>query len=150
MQFQLRWKLSPPRMLRRPSHNRGRPKELKRAQSDRQGNLPADGLPASGHREAICNLDPVRPEDCLDESLQHIAADSPVAAAKVLEVVLAAAESLSVFSERGRIVPEVGSRLIREIFVYRFRLMYQVSSSDVRILAVLHGAMDFDRWLRHT
>jgi plasmid stabilization system protein ParE len=82
--------------------------------------------------------------------LQYIAADSPSAAAKVMEVVLAAAESLSVFSERGRIVPEVGSRAIREIFVYRFRLMYQVSSSDVRILAVLHGAMDFDRWLRHT
>ena len=86
---------------------------------------------------------------CLDEILQYIAADSPAAAAKVLEVVLAAAESLSVFSERGRIVPEVGSRSIREIFVYRFRVMYQVSSSDVRILAVLHGAMDFDRWLRH-
>jgi plasmid stabilization system protein ParE len=88
--------------------------------------------------------------DCLDEILQQIAADSPFAAAKVLEVVLAAAESLSVFSERGRIVPEVGSRSIREIFVYRFRLMYQVSSSDVRILAALHGAMDFDRWLRRT
>jgi plasmid stabilization system protein ParE len=47
--------------------------------------------------------------DCLDEILQYIASDSPAAAAKVLEVVLAAAESLSVFSERGRIVPEVGS-----------------------------------------
>jgi toxin ParE1/3/4 len=88
--------------------------------------------------------------DCLDEILQHIAADSPSAAGKVLEVVLAAAESLSVFSERGRIVPEVGSQSIREIFVYRFRLMYQVFSGEVRILAVLHGAMDFDRWLRHT
>ena len=43
--------------------------------------------------------------DCLDEILQYIAADSPLAAAKVLEVVLAAAESLSLFSERGRIVP---------------------------------------------
>jgi toxin ParE1/3/4 len=88
--------------------------------------------------------------DCLDEILQYIAADSPLAAAKVLEVVLAAAESLSLFSDRGRIVPEMGSRSIREIFVYRFRIMYQVSSSDVRILAVLHGAMDFERWLRHS
>ena len=88
--------------------------------------------------------------DCLDEILQYIASDSPAAVAKVLEVVLAAVESLSVFSERGRIVPEVGSPSIREIFVYRLRLIYQVSSSDVRILAVLHGAMDFDRWLRHT
>jgi plasmid stabilization system protein ParE len=86
--------------------------------------------------------------DCLDEILKYIAADSPLAAAKVLEVVLAAAESLSLFSDRGRIVPEMGSRSIREIFVYRFRIMYQVSSSDVRILAVLHGAMDFERWLR--
>jgi hypothetical protein len=31
--------------------------------------------------------------------------DSPEAASKVLEVVLAAAESLSVFADRGRIVP---------------------------------------------
>jgi plasmid stabilization system protein ParE len=45
-------------------------------------------------------------------------------------------------------VPEIESRAIREIFVYRYRLMYQVSGDEVRILAVLHGAMDFDRWLR--
>jgi plasmid stabilization system protein ParE len=32
---------------------------------------------------------------------------------------------------------------------YRFRVLYQVSSQEVRILAVLHGAMDFERWLRH-
>jgi len=88
--------------------------------------------------------------DCLDEVLQFIAADSRAAAAKVLEVVLAATESLSVFSERGRIVPEIDSRSVREIFVYRLRIMYQVHSKEVRILAVLHGAMDFERWLRHT
>ena len=88
--------------------------------------------------------------DCLNEALQYIAADSPSAAAKVLDVVLGAAESLSFLSDRGRMVPEVGSRSVREIFVYRFRVMYQVSSHEVRILAVLHGAMDFERWLRHT
>jgi plasmid stabilization system protein ParE len=81
--------------------------------------------------------------------LAYIAADSPAAAEKVLEVVLAAAESLSVFSERGRVVPEVGTRSVREIFVYRLRVMYEVSSRDVRILAIVHGAMDFERWLRH-
>ena len=61
---------------------------------------------------------------------------------------LAAAESLSLFAERGRVVPEIESRTIREIFVYRCRVMYQVASSEVRILAVLHGAMDFNRWVR--
>jgi plasmid stabilization system protein ParE len=81
--------------------------------------------------------------------LKYIAADSPAAAEKVLEVVLAAAESLSVFSERGRVVPEVGTRSVCEIFVYRLRVMYEVSSREVRILAIVHGAMDFERWLRH-
>jgi toxin ParE1/3/4 len=80
--------------------------------------------------------------------MQFIAADSPAAAAKVLDVILAAAESLSVFAERGRTVPELKSRTVREIFVYRYRLMYQVSGEEVRVLAVLHGAMDFERWLR--
>ena len=87
--------------------------------------------------------------DCVDEILQFIAADSPIAAAKVLDVILAAAESLSVFAERGRVVPEIENRNVREIFVYRYRLMYQVAGDDVRILAVVHGAMDFERWLRH-
>jgi len=64
-------------------------------------------------------------------------------------VILAAAESLSVFAERGRVVPEIENRNVREIFVYRYRLMYQVAGDDVRILAVVHGAMDFERWLRH-
>jgi len=86
--------------------------------------------------------------DCLDSILEYIAADSPVAAAKVLEVVLAAAESLSVFSERGRVVPETRTKSIREVFVYRYRLMYRTSADQVEILAVLHGAMDCERWLR--
>lgn len=87
--------------------------------------------------------------DCVDEILAFISADSPGAAGKVLEVILAAAESLSVFADRGRIIPEIESRSIREIFVYRYRLIYDVSGDEVRVLAVLHGAMDFDRWLRH-
>ena len=86
--------------------------------------------------------------DCLDSILEYIAADSPAAAAKVLEVMLAAAESLSVFSERGRVVPETRSKSIREVFVYRYRLMYRTSANHVEILAVLHGAMDYERWLR--
>ena len=59
--------------------------------------------------------------DSLDEVLGFIALDSPEAASKVLEVVLAAAESLSVFADRGRIVPEIDTTVIREIFVYRCR-----------------------------
>jgi toxin ParE1/3/4 len=86
--------------------------------------------------------------DSLDEILAFIALDSPAVASKVAEVVLGAADSLSLFAERGRVVPETETGTIREIFVYRYRLMYQVSIGEVRILAVVHGAMDFEGWSR--
>jgi len=43
-------------------------------------------------------------------------------------------------------VPEIGSPAIREIFVHRYRLIYEVSGSEVAILAFLHGARDFAKW----
>lgn len=86
--------------------------------------------------------------DGLDEVLEYIAEDSPEAAEKVLAVVLGVAESLAVFSERGRVVPELRDRSIREVFVYNYRMIYEVLPNEVRILAFIHGARDFDRWLR--
>lgn len=87
--------------------------------------------------------------DGLDEVIAYIAEDSPEAADKVLEAVLGVAESLSVFSERGRVVPELADGSIREVFVYRYRMIYEVLPSEVHILAFIHGARDFDRWLRN-
>lgn len=81
--------------------------------------------------------------ECLDEILGFISARSPSGAARVLDSILAAAESLAELSERGRVVPETQDESIREIFIFRYRLIYQVSDSEVRILALLHGAMDF-------
>ena len=52
--------------------------------------------------------------DSLDEILTFIALDSPALASKVAEVVLGAAESLSLFAERGRVVPEMETSTIRE------------------------------------
>ncbi|MEK6301749.1 MAG: type II toxin-antitoxin system RelE/ParE family toxin [Acidobacteriota bacterium] len=85
--------------------------------------------------------------DGLDEVLEYIAEDSPEAAEKVLDVVLGLAASLAIFSERGRVVPELRDRSIREVFVYSYRMIYEVLPSEVRILAFIHGARDFDRWL---
>ena len=85
--------------------------------------------------------------DGLDDTLEYIAEDSPEAAKKVLIVVLGVAESLGIFSERGRVVPELHDQSIREVFIYNYRMIYEVLPSEVRILAFLHGARDFDRWL---
>jgi plasmid stabilization system protein ParE len=67
---------------------------------------------------------------------------------QVLDVMLGIADSLSLFSSRGRVVPELLDDTIREVFVYRYRLIYQVHNEEIRILAIIHGAMDFERWLR--
>ncbi len=45
-------------------------------------------------------------------------------------------------------VPEVGSQSVRELFVHRYRLLYELRGDLVVILAVIHGARDFERWRR--
>ncbi len=66
----------------------------------------------------------------------------------MLDQALAAAESLATLSERGRVVPELSQPDTREIFVFRYRLLYEVEPEAVRIVAFLHGARDFERWRR--
>jgi plasmid stabilization system protein ParE len=68
----------------------------------------------------------------------------------VLDVFDSTAESLSELANRGRVVPELDQAPIREIFVYRYRLIYQVSSAEVRVLTVIPGEMDYHAWLRKT
>jgi plasmid stabilization system protein ParE len=87
-----------------------------------------------------------RARDALDEAAAFVAEDSPEAAVNLVERALDAAESLSTLSERGRIVPELDDPTVREIFVYRYRLVYEVAPSQVTVLGFLHGARDFNRW----
>ncbi len=84
----------------------------------------------------------------LDDALTYIAKDSRAAAEHLLTAALDAASSLDISSERGRIVPELDQPSVREIFVQRYRLIYEVSASEVRILTFLHGAHDFGKWRR--
>ena len=82
----------------------------------------------------------------LDEALEYIAQESPDGARAVLEQALAAASGLATLSERGRVVPEVQDPALREVFVFRYRLLYEVAPAEVRILTLLHGARDFAKW----
>ena len=89
-----------------------------------------------------------RAQTALDEAVEFIAEHSTEGALHVLDQALSAATSLSTLSERGRLVPEVNDSSLREIFVFRYRLIYEVHSDRVRIVAFLHGARDFDSWRR--
>ena len=89
-----------------------------------------------------------RAQTALDEAVEFVAQDSVSGALRVLEQALAAAESLATLAERGRVVPELSQPDTREIFVFRYRLLYEVEPEVVRIVAFLHGARDFERWRR--
>ena len=82
-----------------------------------------------------------------DSALEYISEDSPDAAGHFLGVVLDTAQSLSFLSERGRIVPEFQRPDIRELLVYRYRMLYQVTQLEVHIVAFLHGARDIGNWM---
>ena len=43
----------------------------------------------------------------------------------------------------GRIVPEIGEDSVRELFVYSYRLIYEISPDGIEILAIVHGKKDF-------
>jgi plasmid stabilization system protein ParE len=97
---------------------------------------------ATRRREVIWTQ---RARDALDEAAAYVAQDAPAAAMNLGERALDAAESLSTLSERGRIVPELDDPPVREIFVYRYRLVYEVGASQVTVLGFIHGARDFNR-----
>jgi plasmid stabilization system protein ParE len=84
--------------------------------------------------------------DALDEVIEYIARDSRQAAVQVLEEALRAGASLATLSERGRIVPELNDPTIRELLVFKYRLLYEVEDHRVLIVAFLRGVRDFATW----
>jgi toxin ParE1/3/4 len=100
---------------------------------------------ASGPRRVVWSREAF---GALDEAADYVARDSFVAAVKLVDEALELAASLATLSERGRVVPEVGRDDVRELFLHKYRLIYEVTAEEIQVVAFLHGARDFDRWLR--
>jgi addiction module RelE/StbE family toxin len=75
----------------------------------------------------------------VEQVATYIARDSEWYAQAVVIRILAAAETLTEHPSRGRIVPEAQRESLREIFVYSYRLIYEVRADLVTIVAVAHG-----------
>lgn len=73
----------------------------------------------------------------------YIARDSKYYAQKVSQDIVDKSEKLKYFSEIGRIVPEIDDPNIREIFIYSYRLIYEVLPNGVQVLALIHGKRYF-------
>ena len=73
----------------------------------------------------------------------YIAKDSRYYAKKVANNIVEKTEELKDHPEIGRIVPEIDDPNIRELFVYSYRLIYEISPEGIEILAVIHGKREF-------
>lgn len=70
----------------------------------------------------------------------YIGRDSSYYAARFIEKVIASIEKLEEFPQAGRTVEEAENANLRELLFQNYRIMYQVDSQRVLILAVIHGA----------
>jgi plasmid stabilization system protein ParE len=74
----------------------------------------------------------------------YIARDSKFYAQKVSLEIIEKSEKLSLFPEVGRVVPEIGDPLIRELLIYSYRrLVYEIFPTKVEVLALIHSKRNF-------
>jgi plasmid stabilization system protein ParE len=78
--------------------------------------------------------------DDLKAIYEYIALDSKFYAKKIIREIIAVSSMIPDMPERGRMVPEIDEQDIRELFIYSYRLIYQLSPKLISILAVIHGS----------
>ncbi len=80
----------------------------------------------------------------LRQIYEYISKDSDYYAKQVVREIIIKSESLMDFPNIGRVVPELDDDSIREIFIYSYRLVYQLSSpNEIQVLALIHSKRQF-------
>jgi toxin ParE1/3/4 len=87
--------------------------------------------------------------DDLEEVAESLAADSPTYACAVVQRIFAVSRDLVNFPFIGARVREWDDEAIRQRLIHSYRLIYQVQSDMVVILAVVHGARLLPDSVRH-
>jgi addiction module RelE/StbE family toxin len=77
--------------------------------------------------------------DDMDSIATYIEKDSPAYAKAVVKTFFSKAEILIDFPLLGRIVPEYQNENIRELFIYSYRLIYNIEHNAINIIAIIHG-----------
>jgi plasmid stabilization system protein ParE len=81
-------------------------------------------------------------EGHLDAIYAYIAQDSPEYARRMVDRLTRRSQQIAKFPFSGRRVPEYDADPIREVIEGFFRIIYQIKSDQIDVLAVIHGAMD--------
>ena len=50
--------------------------------------------------------------------------------------------------DRFRVVPEIATPKVRELFIQRYRLIYRIQGDEIEIAALIHGARDLTTLLK--
>jgi len=78
----------------------------------------------------------------LSATAEYIARDSARYAGGFVREAFEASDTLTEFANRGHVVPEFEDEAIREIFLRSHRLIYQVTTDEIFVLGLVHGARD--------
>ena len=84
----------------------------------------------------------------LKQLSDYISLDSKFYALVTTREIIKKVEILSNFPKIGRIIPEINENNFRELFYKNYRIMYKiVSNNQIDILAIIHGARNFENSL---
>ena len=72
-----------------------------------------------------------------------ITSDSKYYAKKVVWDIVEKTSILEKYPRSGRKVPEIDDENIREIFIYSYRIFYEIKSDVVYVIGIIHGKRDF-------
>lgn len=71
---------------------------------------------------------------------EYISQDSPRYASRMVDCITARSRQIVRFPQSGQMVPEYQDPDIREVIEGSYRVIYEISADEVRVLAVIHGA----------
>ena len=76
----------------------------------------------------------------IEEIISFISRGSEFFAMNFASKIMEAVDTLKVFSEIGRVVPEYDNMKIREILYRNYRIVYKIDGKVVEILTIFHGS----------
>ncbi|MBL7975032.1 MAG: type II toxin-antitoxin system RelE/ParE family toxin [Candidatus Kapabacteria bacterium] len=78
--------------------------------------------------------------DDIERILEYLQQGSLRYAQTFLLLTRKSAVNLQQFPYKGRVVPEFDSHTIREVFIDSYRMIYQVTDTNIQILTIIHSA----------
>ena len=81
----------------------------------------------------------------LRQIYDYIARDSRYYARVVIDKIVTSTEKLERFPDIVRVVPEIGDDNVKELFVYSYRILYEITPDRIEVLAIVHGKRDFPK-----